>query len=195
MVNDSTRLIRRTRRAWPPTTARTAAAIIVTASLALPVAAVGSSQSTNTQKALAYSRCMRSHGVPNFPDPTSSGAIPKVSLAQLGVSSSEFQAAEKACRSLLPTGESLQQQADCLMMGNCPAAEVRQMLAADLKYARCMRSHGLSNWPDPTFNPQGMPVFNTTAAGISHRFIHSPRFRTLNSECQRLTGGAPVARE
>jgi hypothetical protein len=42
---------------------------------------------------LAYARCMRSHGVPRFPDPTSRGAIPKTSLDELGVSSSQFQAA------------------------------------------------------------------------------------------------------
>ncbi|HEY2202766.1 MAG TPA: hypothetical protein VGH56_12845, partial [Solirubrobacteraceae bacterium] len=59
--------------------AQTGAAIIATTSLALAPAASASSQSTNIQKALAYSRCMRSHGVPTFPDPTSSGVIPKIS--------------------------------------------------------------------------------------------------------------------
>ena len=126
-MNHSIRVIRRPRRAWPPT-ARTAAAIIATASLALPAAAFGSgspsstvaggsttarasalSQSTNVQKALAFSRCMRSHGVPKFPDPNSSGAIPKVSLQQLGVSSTAFQAAQRACQHLLPnSGQSSQ---------------------------------------------------------------------------------------
>jgi len=104
-MNHNTRVIRRPRRAWPPT-ARTAAAIIATAILVLPVVAFASSQSSNTQKALAYSRCMRSHGVLNFPDPNSSGAFPKVSAQQLGVSSTAFQAAQNHCRYLLPNGGS-----------------------------------------------------------------------------------------
>jgi hypothetical protein len=37
-----------------------------------PPAAAGT---TAYQKALAYSQCMRSHGVPGFPDPQSNGAI------------------------------------------------------------------------------------------------------------------------
>lgn len=39
---------------------------------------------TTTQNAaVAYTTCMRSQGVPAFPDPTSGGEIPKVSLQQL----------------------------------------------------------------------------------------------------------------
>ena len=58
-----------------------------------------SATTTPTQSgAVAYSNCMRTHGVPAFPDPTSGGAIPKVSLQQVGVSNSEFQSAQRACR-------------------------------------------------------------------------------------------------
>jgi hypothetical protein len=47
---------------------------------------------------------MRLHGVANFPDPDSSGQLPKRTPQQLGVSSSQFEAAETACRHLLPNG-------------------------------------------------------------------------------------------
>ena len=83
-MNDSTRVMRRPRRAWPPA-ARAAAAIIATAALALLAAACGGSPSStgpggssnaggpaSSQAAVAYARCMRSHGVPDFPDPDSS---------------------------------------------------------------------------------------------------------------------------
>ena len=40
--------------------------------------------------AVAYSACMRSHNVPNFPDPNPSGVIPKLSTQQLGVSDAQF---------------------------------------------------------------------------------------------------------
>jgi hypothetical protein len=205
----------RLRRVWRPT-ARTAVAIIAAAGLAVVAASCGGSRgsqvaelgstatrsiSSNSAEALAhgngwlaFSRCMRSHGVAKFPDPASGGELPKVSLQQLGVSSSQFQAAQTACQSLRPTGGSLQQRADCLMLGNCPQVLVQQMLTAERKYARCMRSHAVPSWPDPTINSQGMPVFNITEAGIDRQFIHSSLFRSPNSECQRLTGGAPVPR-
>jgi hypothetical protein len=81
-MNDSTRVMRRPRRAWPPT-ARTVAAIIATAALALLAAACSSGPSStgsggspnaggsaSSPSAVSYSHCMRSHGVPNWPDPT-----------------------------------------------------------------------------------------------------------------------------
>ena len=187
------------------------AVITATTGIALSVVGCGGTQggqvaqlaSTSTQSGataspqhgwLAFSACMRSHGVSAFPDPASNGELPKVSLQQLGVGSSEFQSAQAACRGLRPTGGSLTQETGCLMLGNCPAAEVAQIRAAELRYARCMRSHGVSNWPDPTLNSQGMPVFDVTQAGISREFIHSSLFMVPNSECQRLAG-APVPRE
>ena len=193
MVNDSIRVMRRPRRAWPPT-ARTAVAIIATASLALPVAAFGASppstvaggspraresalsQSTTTQKALAYSRCLRSHGVPKFPDPNSSGVLPKETPQQLGVSSSQLQTAQTACRSLLPNGGS----------GPTPAA-LQQSWSDFLKFARCMRSHGVSNWPDPTRYPPhpDRPYFNLPA-GID---LNSPQVSTKIHECLPLLHG------
>lgn len=42
----------------------------------------------------------------------------------------------------------------CLMLGNCPPAEVQQLLAAEREYARCMRSRAVRNWPDPPSIPR-----------------------------------------
>ena len=56
---------------------------------------------------LAYSSCVRSHGVPNFPDPTSGGGIPKETAQKLGVSQSQLEAAQSDCTRLLPAGGSL----------------------------------------------------------------------------------------
>lgn len=123
-MKDSTRV---TRRPWPPA-ARTAAAIIATASLSVPAPAFGSSpsssagggssnarawalsQSAKAQTVLAYARCMRSHGVPKYPDPSSSNetasGLPKVSLPQLGVSLFQLQAAEAAAGACSPMAAS-----------------------------------------------------------------------------------------
>jgi hypothetical protein len=183
IVSHGSRVIRQPRRRWP-TAARTAAVVIVTTSLALPVAVFASSQSTNIQKALAYSHCMRAHGVLNFPDPNSSGAFPKVGAQQLGVSSTNFQAAQSACRSLLPNGG-----------GGPSQTQVQQIMNGMLKFAQCMRSHGVSNWPDPVLDAGGNPEFylggriNQTAPQIEskiHDCVH-----WLPSEA--ISPGNPIA--
>src|SRR6202021_1003946 len=124
------RVMRRPRRAWP-SAARTATAIIATASLALLTAAcsgspssTGSAGSANAggsantggsanaggsanSQLVAYSQCMRTNGVPNFPDPAG-GAPPKVTAQGFGISSSQLQVAQRTCQHLLPaTGGSL----------------------------------------------------------------------------------------
>ena len=61
--------------------------------------AVVSSQTANSQ-AVAFSRCMRAHGIPDFPDPASRGGVPKVTPQQVGVSDARFRAAQTACAPL-----------------------------------------------------------------------------------------------
>jgi hypothetical protein len=162
MMNDSTRVRRRLRPARRRPT-RTAASIIAAVGLALLAAACGGSPgshmaqlgSTTTKSStssssgaaqqhemLAFSRCMRSHGVPNFPDPNSSGMLPKSQVAQLTASNPQFPAAHRACEHLLPNG------------GQPTQAQVQQAWNDMRNFARCMRSHGVANWPDPAATSQ-----------------------------------------
>src|ERR1700722_16160027 len=62
------------------------------------------SRGSTRDQAVAYARCIRSHGVPLWPDPESSGSFDKSELTpqQLGVSDSQIGKAEKACISLVP---------------------------------------------------------------------------------------------
>ena len=139
--------------------------------------------------AIAYSACMRSQGVPNYPDPDSGGQLPKGDAQQFGVSTSQYQAAQQACQHLLPTGGSLhQEEYQCMQNSDCPSALVQQMLTADRKLAQCMRSHGVPNFPDPTTDSNG-PVFNITNAGISDAASHTSQFEAKLDECARLAGG------
>ena len=152
-MNHSTRVMRRPRRAWP-SAARTAAAVIAVAALALLSAACsggptsassgGSSNAGGSanSKALAFARCVRSRGVPDFPDPNSSGQFNKTTMQQLAASNSEYQTATQACAHLLPNSG-----------GGPTVAEVRQEWNGMASFARCMRSHGVPNWPDPTAYP------------------------------------------
>lgn len=99
---------------------------------------------------LAFAACMRSNGVPNFPDPNSSGVLPKRQVAQLAASSPRFVPAHKACEHLLPNS------------GQPTPAQVQQAWKDMRSFARCMRSHGVPSWPDPTVTSaqDNRPFFN-----------------------------------
>jgi hypothetical protein len=133
------------------------------------VASGGSSSPSNSaqQGVLAFSQCMRSHGVPNFPDPVDGDSLPKISVEGLGVSSSQFNAAESACQHLLPTGEISGNSASverCMMGGICLPAVTHWLQNVELMYAACMRSHGLPSWPDPTTDAQGRVDFDVSVS-------------------------------
>jgi hypothetical protein len=128
---------------------RPISAIIATAGLVLLVAACDGRPSSTSQGApnadasantqwLAYSQCVRTNGVPDFPDPPSNGKPRFPAAQQLGVSSSKLQAAENACQHLQPDGGSGPTQ-----------AQVQQYRNTMLVYARCMRAQGISDFPDP----------------------------------------------
>jgi hypothetical protein len=194
---------RRPRSARRPA-ARTASALIATLVLVLLAACNGGSTtghegspnsagSASSPSSVAYSACMRAHGVPNFPDPDSSGQLPKGDAQRFGVSSSQLQAARQACRQLLPDyggaidTDSIQQ---CMMADDCPPALVRQVLDEERNFARCMRAHGVPNWPDPSIDSQGRPLF---AISIS-RDGFDPYSRPVwakGNECSRLMPGLP----
>jgi hypothetical protein len=180
-------------RAWPA--ARSATAVIATAALALLATACsgggsstgsgGSPQaegSSNSPSAVAYSACMRGHGVPNYPDPGSNGNLPKGNAPDFGVSTSQFVAAERACRHLLPNSDSTS-LTQCLMTGDCPQAVVQQALEEGRTFAQCLRNHGVPNWPDPTIDSTGRPSCQVTKAGISIDSTRSPRMLSKIGDC------------
>ena len=198
-MHDSAR-VRHHCLAWPPIR-RTAAVVIAVAVLAMlaascrggpsspgPGGALNAGRSASSPSAVGYSACIRAYGVPNFPDPTSSGEVPKGSAQEFGVSSSQLQAAQIACQGLYPIdGGSIQQ---CETTGNCPRAVVQQALSVMRKYARCMRAHGVPNFPDPSIDSEGRPYFDVSNAGITHQYTHSSLFESKDRECQRLAGGS-----
>ena len=121
---------------------------------------------------------MRSHGVPNFPDPSSDSKFP--SAQQLGVSSSQYDRAQNDCQHLLPASASHQ----------FPPAEVQQLLTGMREYSQCMRSHGVANWPDPSLDAQGQPYFDISSHGITRTVRRSPQVATPMAECHYLLPSA-----
>jgi hypothetical protein len=170
------------------TSLRIAAAGVFTAGLALTAAACGGSPgghvaqlgSTTTQagsasaaasarpSAIAFARCMRSHHVPNYPDPDTRGRFDKskLTLQQLGAGAAEVQAAQRACRRLLPNG------------GRPPdRAAQQQVKAKALAFSRCVRAHGVPSFPDPDSTGR---IPDPASVGIDQG---SPRFQTANQAC------------
>lgn len=151
------------------------------------VASIGSSTTTTSPGATAqsttnaatyadavkYSQCMRTHGVPNMPDPTSNGSFisdrGKLNGENINQNSPQFASANKACEHLLPNN------------GQLTRAQMQQITAQLLRYAECMRSHGISKFPDPIssadgagFNPHGLD-------------LNSSAYKVANNACKSLS--------
>jgi hypothetical protein len=138
----------------------------------------GGGESSPDSQAVAYSACMRSHGVPNFPDPKVSTNGNEVKVA-IGINPSisgnpQFKSAQQACSKLLPGGGP----------GSGPNHQISpQEQSHYLKAAACIRSHGIPNFPDPTFSGGGVH--------IEHQGLNesSPAFKAAVQACESLIPG------
>ncbi|HEX4057625.1 MAG TPA: hypothetical protein VHX87_04830 [Galbitalea sp.] len=126
------------------------------------------SRSIYTQDAIAYARCVRSHGVPGFPDPNSDGTFPKARIP--AGSGAQLTGANRTCGHLLPANGS----------GYVVTAKEQQDY---LNAAACMRSHGISNFPDPVFSEGYGKVNFPIPSSIS---TTSTQFTTARATCAKL---------
>lgn len=143
----------------------------------------GSSQSASgadsaQQSGVAYAQCMRSHGVTNFPDNaiTDTGGGVQVSLPQGITQQPGYQSAQQACRSKLPRG------------GNGGgssggSSNVNQLI----KFANCMRSHGVTNFPEP--DSSGREIIS----GSQGLNPDSPTFQSAMSACRSFLPAGSTA--
>jgi hypothetical protein len=90
---------------------------------------------------VAFAACMRSNGVPNFPDPSPGPGLIIQPGAGVNPSSPAFRAAQAKCKSLLPNGGPPGPGST-----THPSA---QTMAKLVRIAQCMREHGISQFPDP----------------------------------------------
>jgi hypothetical protein len=114
-----------------------------------------------------FSACMRSHGVPNFPDPDSQG---RFSSVHIDVSKQTSAAADEACKHLLSRGR-----------GTATPQQQQQKFTFALKVAGCLRAHGFPNFPDPIVSGQGASE-NLSAARID---ANSPQFQAAQTTCEK----------
>jgi hypothetical protein len=155
----------------------------------LVAAGCGSSNprtSTNAAVSAAlvkYSACMRSHGVPDFPDPATTQGPNSFGIdgynfnlpTNLNPQSPAYISAQKTCGPFTNIGTG----------GFHPLpAKARQ---AAFAHAQCMRQHGVPNFPDPIVHVSGTGVsVRSGGPGINPR---SPAFRQAQRVC---SPGAPA---
>ena len=161
-----------------------------------PTTTTGAANSASAKRAsgLAFSQCVRAHGVPNFPDPSSngqggiqiqqsdrSGSGSSTKVNGVSVNGPAFQHAMQACRSFLPNG------------GRPTAAQTAKAKAQALAMSRCMRSHGVPNFPDPQFQagPNGGVGIKLNGSGIDP---NSPAFQAAQKDCGSIIGAVGLAK-
>lgn len=122
------------------------------------------------QQFVAYSQCMRAHGDPTFPDPQQgpggAWAFPANPQDQSAFSGPGYNAAQSACKKLNPPSD---------ITPAVRQAAVDQLL----KLARCMRAHGITNFPDPDTRGGGVSI---SLQGIDP---DSPQFQAAQRACQQ----------
>jgi len=131
---------------------------------------------------VAFSACMRAHGIAGFPDPDSQGNVQFNVSGALNPTSSKFEAAQQACASTLPAGSS----------GKAPSpAEQAERLAAALKFSECMRNHGITDYPDPRVEGGAISMSLKAQGGASDLNPSSPQFQAAQKACSSLLGKGP----
>lgn len=183
-MNTGTGARRRWHQAWPQ---RTGLLTVMAGVVLLTVAcsnspstgSSGSPQSTGaapsaSSNAVAFAQCMRAHGVPSYPDPSSvSGGIDE---SQLGVSDTVYETAKTTCNRLYPQPHS----------AGPTTAQQQQLEVQLLNFSKCMRSHGLPSFPDP--NPASTiwgssgQVFNVPSSINPN----SPQFTSAKNACKSM---------
>jgi hypothetical protein len=129
---------------------------------------------------VAFSACMRTHGAPGFPDPSS----PRAFKTALGRATPALASARTACRHLLPPGG----------QSGAATAQHPERVPGELAFARCLRRRGFPRFPDPTAGGE-LSHEMLAAAGIDS---HSPALVRAADACVGVTRGtitrADVAR-
>ena len=134
----------RCRRPLIPTLAVTAAVAVLAAGCgggSSPPTRPAAAATDPAREVIAFAACMRSHGLSSYPDPkvSESAGHSSVTISPGGLdpNSAAFKSASQTCGHLLPNAGSP-------AGGNSP-----QQLAQVVKFAACMRSHGVPGFPDP----------------------------------------------
>jgi hypothetical protein len=131
----------------------------------------GNTQATKREKAVKFAECVRAHGVPHFPDPDASGNF----NFGVDVSAAVFTAAVNACKALQPPGALSSKRS------------TKQQSAA-LRFAQCVRAHGVPDFPDPV---NGQPIIDTDRIPSSNQPGGMSILNAATHKCGSVLG--PIA--
>jgi hypothetical protein len=123
------------------------------------------------QPTIAYARCMRANGVSGLPEPRE-GRILVAPNSGVNRASPQFQAADKQCGRLVPSGTAnpqLQRQAE----------------ESALKFSACIRAHGEPSFPNPEFSGDSVKL------GGGKFDPNSPQFKAASKVCLQYFPGGP----
>jgi len=139
-----------------------------------------SGRATETQVLHAAAQCIRDHGVTNFPDPViaADGTVQYDAQLLNSLPDSVSHPIQAACQAQI---NAAQQYVDPQGQGQQQATP--QELAAEKKFAQCVRQHGYPNFPDPS--PTG--GFQATPGGPTMPAKGSPAFQACRSYLQTAT--------
>lgn len=111
-------------------------------------AAAHDGEEQRRRQGVKFSACMREHGVPEFPDPDRSGELTIDAIANdtsIEIDGPAWNTAIGACRALQPSGFT-------------GTARTDEQQNGALAFAKCMREHGVEDFPDPV---NGQPLVDT----------------------------------
>ena len=126
---------------------------------------------------IGFSRCMRANGVPNFPDPSPRGGARFSIPVGNNPAAPAFKAAQAKCQKILPgAGE---------LPNSGPPASTQTLLKL-LKIARCMRRHGVPQFPDPTTSLASNPAGIREIINYDGAILVFPATITLQAPAYKL---------
>jgi hypothetical protein len=127
-------------------------------------------QPTGQAKAVKFAECIRAHGVRDFPDPDAKGEF------QYGVSVTRevWTEAVNACKDMQPAGS--------LSSKRSPKQQT-----ASLRFAQCVREHGVKDFPDPA---NGEPLIDTYKIPSSNRPGGMDILNAATAKCRSELGEA-----
>jgi hypothetical protein len=125
---------------------------------------------TARDKAVKFAECIRAHGVSDFPDPDAKNQF------QYGVSVSPavWKQATTACKDLQPPG-------------TLSSKRTPKQQSASLRFAQCVRDHGVKDFPDPV---NGEPVIDTYKIPSSNKPGGMTILNAATQKCGSVLGQA-----
>jgi hypothetical protein len=135
-----------------------------------PSGTVADKKATDRDKAVKFAECIRAHGVGDFPDPDAKNQF------EYGVSVTPavWKRATTACKDLQPPG-------------TLSAKRTPKQQSASLRFAQCVRDHGVKDFPDPV---NGEPLIDTYKIPSSNEPGGMTILNTATRKCGKVLGEA-----